>query len=180
MHASHVAIAPTRLVDSTSARLRLPHAMDLSALPSGRSPPTLGFVAVLLVGLGCDPPIVDPPPLGVLGTGAFVGEVFVGGDSIEGATIEILGSSARASSASGRQFALYPVTVGTHTIAIRDPSGRAARFDVNLPTENLTVLLAPADTTLEPPTRISGSITLPANASPAGAVAFIVGGSVDS
>jgi hypothetical protein len=129
----------------------------------------------VLVG-GCEAPDNAPPPLQVLGTGAFVGEVYVGGDSVAGATIQVVGTAARATSDAERQFALYPVTVGKHTIAIVDADGRAARFEAALPTENLTVTLAEADTTLEEPVRVSGLVATGDGSSPAGATAFVVGG----
>jgi hypothetical protein len=132
--------------------------------------------AVSLGQTGCTPPVLEPPPLNVLGTGTFTGEVYADGAPISGAVVEVIGTAARATSQAPRQFALYPVPVGKHTIAVHDATGRAARFEAEIPTENVTITLPEEQTTLGAPATVTGAVAPAGGASPLGAVVFVVGG----
>lgn len=124
----------------------------------------------------CAPPVPPPPELDIVGTGFFVGEVFIGNEPISGATVEVAGLAASALSEDGKRFALFPVPVGEHTISIHEPSGRARRFKATIAAENQTVELSQADTTLEEPVIITGRVDLGGAVSPAGTTVFVVGG----
>jgi hypothetical protein len=135
------------------------------------------FAALAWSGCDCAPPVPEPPPLNIIGTGFFVGEVYVGDESIGDATVEVAGLAGRTTSQAGRRFAIFPVPVGEHTITIQEPStGRARRFKASIDTVNQTVELPKADTTLEDAVIITGRVDLGGAVSPAGTTVFVVGG----
>lgn len=141
---------------------------------SPRAVPLAALVAFAAACSGPPAPQLRPPPVGVVS-----GEVFLeaGGASVDGAVVELAGTSTRAVTRSGRQFVLTAVPVGANVVLITHvESGRVRRLDVTVEQANQTVVLTPEQTSLVAAATLDGLVTVP-DGSPAGAVAYLVGGS---
>lgn len=140
----------------------------------------LALLVSFVVWGGCDcaPPVPPPPELNIIGTGFFVGQVFIGEEAVDGAVVQVAGLSASAISEADKSFALFPIPVGEHTISIHDAEGRARRFKATIQAQNQTLHLNPNDTTLQEPSELTGRVVVPdgAQVSPTAATVFVIGG----
>ena len=139
-----------------------------------------GSFCVLLTGLmtACPTPEVDE--LEPLAVGTLVGEVFIEDpdlQSVEGAKISVLGTSARATSKADKKFVLQSIPVGKHTVRIVSPDGsHSLQFETSVSTAFQTVTLSDEQTTLKEAGVLTGTVALGDGADPVGTMVYLVNG----
>ena len=105
---------------------------------------------VALFVTGC--PVPEPPPSNPVPIGTIVGRVLVEDPelrSVDGAVVEIYGSSERITTEADKNFVLGVVPLGTHTLIITHPDlDRAAQVEATLSAPFETLILDESDTTI--------------------------------
>jgi hypothetical protein len=141
---------------------------------------TAVLVAALALSIGCEPPPAPPPPTPVP-FGTITGRALVeeGAElvSVDGAVVEVYGSSEVVTTEAGKNFVLGAVPLGTHTVRITHPGlDRAVQFEATLQAPFETLSLEPSLTTLARAATLIGTAEVSAAEN---AKAYLVGGNAE-